>query len=262
GDNLYTNSLIAVDADTGARKWFFQFTPGDVFDWDATEIPVLVDTPVDGKPRKLVVMANRNGFYYVLDRETGTFLRGVPFAKQNWAKGLDASGKAISNGLKPTAAGTLVYPSVDGAANWYSPAYHPDLKLFFIAAREDGGVVFKSDPHQDRNLVMVGGSWQRLSPSERSGAVRALKVATGELVWEFHLQQPPWSGLLATAGGLVFGGTEEGDFFALDASTGKLLWRFFTGGRIVANPVSYAVNGKEYVAIAAGQSIFSFALEP
>jgi len=262
GDNLYTNSLLALNADTGRMQWHFQFTPGDVFDWDATQVPVLADAVVDGVMRKLVVTANRNGFYYVLDRRTGEFLRGVPFVEQNWAKGLDAKGRPVKLGLEPTEMGTLVLPGVDGASNWPSPAYHPDLKLYYIAAREDGNIVYKGDPNRQPNLAMTGGGWQRLPSKDRWGAVRALRVATGEKAWEFRLQQPPWTGLLATAGGLVFGGTEEGDFFALDAATGKLLWRFAVGGRVYANPISYAVDGKQFVAIACGQSIFSFALEP
>jgi alcohol dehydrogenase (cytochrome c) len=262
GDNLYTNSLLAVDPETGRRKWHFQFTPNDVFDWDATEVPVLVDAPFDGNMRKLVVMANRNGFYYVLDRQTGQFLRGVPFATQNWAKGLDpVSGRPVSLGLKPSAGGTLVFPEIDGATNWFSPSYHPGLNLFYVSAREAGGLAFKGDPNRQPNLVMVGGSWQKAPARERWGAVRALKVDTGEKVWEFKLQQPPWAGILSTAGGLVFSGTEDGDFFALDAANGKLLWHFATGGRINANPISYSVGGKQFVAIASGQAMFAFALE-
>jgi alcohol dehydrogenase (cytochrome c) len=262
GDNLYSDSLLALDADTGKLKWYFQFTPHDVHDWDSTEVPVLVDGEVRGQRRKLVLFANRNAFYYVLDRQTGQFLVGKQFAKQTWAKGLDDSGRPIRlPNTTPTVEGTTVYPSVPGATNWFSPSYSPAANLFFVAARDEGGIYHKGEAIYKAGAQYNAGGFRNIPGEEPVGAIRALRPFTGELVWEFKLHTPPWAGVMATAGGLVFGGTNEGDFFALDATSGKLLWRFQSGGQVVANPVSYLSGGKQHVAIAAGSAIFSFALE-
>ncbi len=261
GDNLYSNCLVALDPDTGALEWYFQFTPHDEHDWDATEIPVLIDggTPLD---RKLVVMANRNGFYYVLDRETGEFLAGREFARQTWAKGLDASGRPMRlPDTAPTVEGTVVYPSMHGATNWNSPSYSPRSHLFYLAAREEGGIFYKGEPEYKPGLRFNGGGFRFIPGAERYGAIRALTPETGEQLWEFRLNSPPWAGVLSTAGGLVFGGTNEGDFFALHAETGKLLWRFQTGGQVIANPVSYLSEGKQQIAVSAGRGLFIFALD-
>ena len=262
GDNLYSDCLLALDADTGKLKWYFQFTPHDVHDWDATQIPVLVDAVFRGKRRKLILFANRNGFYYVLDRQTGEFLTGTPFIKQTWAKGLDEKGRPIRlPNTFPSAEGTLVYPHVGGGTNWFSPSYNPATKLFYVAAQEKGAVFYIGEPEYRPGAGFHGGSYRSVPGEEPYGAVRALQPETGALQWEFRLHSPPWAGVLSTAGGLVFGGTMEGDFFALDAQTGKLLWKFQTGARVFSNPISYLSEGKQYIAIAAGQAIFAFALE-
>jgi len=262
GDNLYSDSLLALDADTGKLKWHFQFTPHDVHDWDSTEVPVLADGVVRGEKRKLVLFGNRNAFYYVLDRQSGQFLVGKQFARQTWAQGLDDSGRPIRlPNTAPTVEGTRVYPSVPGATNWFSPSYSPRANLFFVAARDEGGIYFRGESEYKPGAQFNAGGFRNLPGEEPSGAVRALHPTTGELKWEFKLHSPPWAGLLSTAGGLVFGGTNEGDFFALDAQTGKLLWRFQTGGAIVSNPIAYLSEGRQQVAIAAGSAIFSFALE-
>ncbi|MBI2946704.1 MAG: PQQ-dependent dehydrogenase, methanol/ethanol family [Verrucomicrobia bacterium] len=261
GDNLYTCSLVALDAATGKLKWHFQFTPHDTHDWDANQIPVLVDAEIGGRPRKLIAMANRNAFYYLLDRVTGEFLLGVPFAKQTWAQGLDARGRPIVlPNTEPTEQGTLVWPSLQGAANWYSPSYSPKTGLFYAAAREMGSYYFKSDVEYKPGTYFMGGGEQELGGDKASGAVRALDLTTGQRVWEFPLHSPPWAGLLSTAGGVVFGGSNEGNFFALDARTGKPLWAFQTGGSVHANPTTFQVDGQQRVAIAAGNALFVFGL--
>ena len=261
GDNLYTCSLVAVDAATGQLRWHFQFTPHDVHDWDANQIPVLLDASVDGRARKLVAMANRNGFYYLLDRETGQFLLGTEYAKQTWAEGLDELGRPIVRpGVEPTAEGTLVYPSLQGATNWFSPSYSAHTGLFYVAVREMGSLYFKGEAEYIPGTFFTAGGEQALSGDDASGAVRALEVETGQVRWEFPLHSPPWAGVLSTAGGLVFGGTNEGNFFALDALTGEAMWEFQTGGEIRANPISFSIDGKQHVAIAAGQALFVFAL--
>jgi alcohol dehydrogenase (cytochrome c) len=261
GDNLYTCSLIALSATDGRIKWHFQFTPHDTHDWDSNEIPVLFDAVVNGRARKLVAMANRNAFYYVLDRETGEFLAGTPYAKQTWADGLDAKGRPrVRPGLDPSVEGTLVFPNIQGASNWPSPSYSPQTKLFYQAAREMGTHYFKGEAKYKAGEAFVAGGGRAINGDDAWGAVRALEATTGKLKWEFKLLTPPMNGLLSTAGGLVFGGTEEGNFFALDADTGKPLWDVQLGAAVKANPIGFAVDGKQYVAIAAGYSLFVFGL--
>ena len=262
GDNLYSDSVIALDASTGKLKWHYQFVPHDVNDMDATQIPVLVDAIWQGKARRLMLFANRNGFYYVLDRVTGEFLQAKQFARQNWAERIDAKGRPVPT-LRTAAnsTGALVYPDDDGTSNWFSPSYSPRTKLFYQNVREKGGYYFKADTAFQPGRMYLGATKRDIPNEEAYGALRALNALTGEKAWEFRMQSPPWGGVLATAGDLVFSGTMEGYFFALDAWTGKVLWRFQTGGEIWANPISYRSEGKQYVAIAAGNSMLVFGIE-
>jgi len=261
GDNLYTCSLVALDIDTGRLRWHFQFTPHDVHDWDANQISVLVDTEIGGRLRTLVVTANRNGFFYALDRRTGEFLLATEYAKQTWAKGLDKQGRPILvPGMEPSEKGTLVYPSLQGSTNWSSPAYSPATNMLYVPVREMGSIYFKADVEYRPGTRYTGFSEKTLAV-EAWGAVRALDVKTGKPAWEFRLPSPPWAGVMATAGGLVFGGSNEGNFFALDARTGKPLWQFQTGGAIVSGPMSFLVDGKQYVSVAGGRAFFAFALD-
>ena len=261
GDNLYTCSLLALDAKTGAIKWHFQFTPHDVHDWDATEIPVLYDTMVNGRMRKLVAMANRNGYFYTLDRVNGEFLIATPYIKQTWSDGLDPKGRPFARrDADPKLEGTLVYPSISGGANYYSPSYSPKTGLFYHAAREMAGVYFKGEAEYKPGSAYTGGGGESKNGDDAYGAIRALDGATGKMRWEFRLLTPPMAGVLSTAGGLVFGGAEEGNVFALDATGGKLLWDLQLGGAIRASAMSYSMDGKQQVAIAAGASLFVFGL--
>lgn len=260
GDNLYSCSLLAIDADTGKRRWHFQFTPHDTHDWDATQTPVLVELPIRGQNRKVIATANRNGFYYILDRQTGEFLSGRPYAKQTWAKGLDDKGRPIViPGTEPSEAGTLVWPSLQGSTNWFAPSYSPLTKLYYVSVREMGAYYYKGEAEY-RPLTFYAGGGERSLKSEAWGAVRALEADSGRLKWEFKLASPPWAGVMATAGGLVFGGSDEGNFYALDAANGKPLWDFQAGGGIFCNPVSFAIEGKQYVAITADRVLFVFGL--
>ena len=262
GDNLYSDSVVALDADTGKPKWHFQFTPHDEHDWDSTEVPVLAEGMVRGEKRKLLLFGNRNAFYYVLDRTSGQFLAGRAYAKQTWAKGLDDSGRPIViPGTSPSDEGTKVYPDVGGGTNWFSPSFSPQTNLFYVAARDVGGIYHKGDTEYTPGAQFNGGGFQRIPGEDASGAIRALNPSTGELKWEFKLFSPPFGGVLSTAGNLIFGGSNEGDFYALDAGTGRLLWRFQSGGSINANPISYLSGGKQHIAVAAGNSLFVFALE-
>jgi alcohol dehydrogenase (cytochrome c) len=261
GDNLYSDSLIALDADTGKLKWYFQFTPHDVNDIDANQIPVLLDATFCGKPRKLVLFGNRNGFYYILDRLSGEFLWARQFATQTWAKSLDERGRPVRNpAAAPSREGATVYPDDDGAANWYSPSYDPQTGLFYQNAREKGAKYFSTEAPYIPGRQYLGASRQSLNGVEPWGALRALNAISGDVKWEFRLVTPPWAGVLSTAGGLVFSGDMEGNFFALDAANGKPLWRLQTGGPIVANPITYMNEGKQFVAIAAGSAIVTFSL--
>lgn len=258
GDNLYSDSLLALDPDTGKLRWHFQFTPHDTHDWDSNHVPVLIE---DGS-RKLVAVANRNGFYYVLDRRTGAFVLGKAYAKQTWAKGLDARGRPIEiPGMEPTVEGKVVFPGLHGATNWMSPSYSPVTKLLYVAAREEGTTIYKGVAEYRPGAYFSAGGIRGIPGVEPSGSVKALDALTGVQRWEFPLHSPPWAGVLSTAGGLVFGGSNEGQFFALDAATGKPLWRFSTGGPITASPVSYLSEGKQYIAIAAGRGLFVFAVD-
>jgi alcohol dehydrogenase (cytochrome c) len=262
GDNLYSDSAIALDADTGKMKWYFQFVPHDVHDWDAVQVPVLVDDEWEGRPRKLVYWAHRNAFFYVLDRETGKFLLGKPFATQTWAKGLDPNGRPIRMpNIDPSPEGTYLYPGVQGATNWYSPSYSPKTKLLYLATWENRSVYRKGEQEYSPGNRYIGSVPLIDLPDDPGhGAIRALNPKTGDRVWEYKLHTKPWAGVLSTGGRLVFGGSDEGYVFALDAETGKEVWRMNTGGIIRANPITFMSNGKQVVAIAAGASIFTFEL--
>ena len=263
GDNLYTCSIVALDVHTGELRWHFQFTPHDTHDWDANQIPVLVDAEWEGAERKLVILANRNAFYYVLDRETGQFLRATQYATQTWAEGIDENGRPVLiPGMDPSEEGTLVWPSLAGATNWYSPAYDPDRQTLFVPTREMASIYFKSDAEYVPGTPFLGGGERRLDGEEAYGAVRALDAMTGEMRWEFRQLSPAVSGILSTASGLVVSGTMEGNIFALNADTGEALWDFHAGGGIRAAPMSFALDDEQFITVAAGQSLFTFGLVP
>ena len=261
GDNLYSCSVIALNPDTGELKWYFQFTPHDVHDWDSNQIPVLVDTEFQGQARKLLIMANRNAFYYILDRETGEYLLSTPYVKQTWAEKIDDNGRPIVlPNTEPTEEGTLVYPSLQGATNWFSPSLRERTGLFYVPVREMGAYYFKTDVEYEPGKFFLGGGEQALDGDNAKGYIKALDVRTGLEQWAFDLHSPPWAGVMATAGGLVFGGTNEGNFFALNDETGKRVWDFQTGGPIQTNPMSFTVNGKQCLAISGGNALFVFTL--
>ena len=261
GDNLYSDCLVALDPDTGQKKWHFQYTPHDEHDWDSTQTPTLVDAMFGGKLRKLVVLANRNGFFYSLDRETGKFVAGQPYVKQTWAKGLDESGRPMRlPNTSPSKDGTLLWPSLSGGSNWYSSTFSPQTNLYYVNAKEVAGIYHKGNAEYKAGALFNGGGQREYKSEEPYGAVRALDPVSGAMKWERRLHSPSHAGLMSTAGGLVFG-SNGSDFFALDAKDGKMLWNFETGGGINANPVTYMSEGKQFVLIPGGHSLFAFALD-
>jgi alcohol dehydrogenase (cytochrome c) len=278
GDNLYTSSVVALDADTGELRWHFQFTPGDPYDFDAVQIPVLADIERGGVELQVMLWANRNGFYYVLDRVTGRFLGGRAFVKVNWAEGLDDSGRPIATPQPP---GAPTFPAVQGATSWYSPSFSPRTELFYIPAWENRASVFNPEPQEyTAGRTFLGGFPTTVEPVPGAptppirlrgpindwtddagyGAVLAIDALTGEERWRFEMTDVIRSGILTTASDLLFAGARSGYFQALDARTGELLWKVNLGAQIVSGPMAYDVAGTQYVGIIAGHSLSAFAL--
>jgi alcohol dehydrogenase (cytochrome c) len=261
GDNLYSDSLVALDADTGKLKWHFQFTPGDMHDWDATQIPVLLDADFDGRPRKLIMQANRNGFFYVLDRTNGKFLLAKQFARQTWAKEIDAGGRPVLlPGATPTPKGTYVCPGGEGGSNWMSPSYSPDVNLFYVPVREHCDIFRSVEMKYQAGRWYTGGEFSQPPGEKDWGALRAIDPGTGEIKWEYKYSSAPFGGALSTAGGVVFAGDSEGYFRAFDTRTGKVLWTSSKGGEVRSSPITYGVAGTQYVAVASGNILNVFAI--
>ena len=269
GDNLYTDSVVALNPDSGELAWYFQFTPHDEWDWDAVQIPVLVDREWEGRQRKLMLWANRNGFFYVLDRETGEFLHGKNFVKVTWAKGLDENGRPIKvPEASPTREGVRVWPAVQGGTNWYSPAYSEKTDLFYVSSWEYSSVYHKGDPLYTRGNRYVGslphGVWPNTMKDDAEqqgyGAIRALSPSTGDLEWEFTMTGVGESGILSTAGDVLITGTMEGYMLVLDSFTGKNLMSLNLGGTVAASPITFTAGGEQRIAAVAGNSLFVFGL--
>jgi alcohol dehydrogenase (cytochrome c) len=278
GDNLYTDSVIALDPDTGALKWHFQFSPNDPYDYDSVQIGVLADLNWRGTPTKTILWANRNGFFYVLDRTNGKFLLGAPFVKVNWASGLDDKGRPIPT---PQPEGQPTWPGVQGGTNWYSPSFSPRTGLLYITAWEGYASVFKREKAEyvpGRNFLGGGGTpftgvtgapgvrVGRTTPintwtdAAGNGAVMAIDPMTGQTKWTFKHFDVTDSGNLTTATDLLFTGGREGYFYAFDARTGAELWKASLGGQIVNGPITFAIDGKQYVSVISGNSLITFAL--
>jgi alcohol dehydrogenase (cytochrome c) len=275
GDNLYTDSVVALDPDSGQLRWYFQFTPHDSMDFDSVQIPVLIDADWNGRPRKLMAWGNRNGFFYTLDRSNGQFLGGHPFVKVNWASGLDPKGRPIET---PQPAGQPTYPGNQGGTNWYSPSYSPRTHLFYLSAWENYASVLMFAPAEYRaGQQFTGGRAAppilgAANPSVRvppilnytddlgRGAIIALDL-NGAQRWKFETTAVTDGGILTTASDLLFTGGREGFFYALDARNGAPLWKAPVGGPISAAPITYQLDGRQYVAIAAGHALFVYGLK-
>jgi alcohol dehydrogenase (cytochrome c) len=280
GDNLYTCSVVALDADTGTLKWHYQFTPADEFDWDAVQIPVLADISWRGRPRNVMLWANRNGFLYVLDRKTGEFLQATPIAKQNWNAGFDNGRPIRAANAMPSRDGVLIYPGNQGATNWFNPSFSPRTGLFYVNVWENTHHIFAraDQPYREGSNYTAG----RLSTNypgrgiaagmraaqrpnlrkeeENFGTVRAFDPQTGKWRWEYKQADLTDAGILTTASDVLFTGGREGYFFALDARNGTLLWKIQLGGPIQNGPMTYSVDGRQYVAVSASNSLFVFGL--
>ena len=263
GDDLYTACVLALDPDTGEIKWHFQFTPHDVYDYDGVQTPVLVDGEYEGRPRKLIVEANRNGFVYVLDRETGKFLSATRFTERlNWASGIDANGRPIFTDVQPTAKGALTCPGDAGATNWFSPAYNEGTGLLYLLSL-DQCTVKPTKPEafeEGKEYYATGTTEEPKAPGKKY--LIAFDKSTNQVAWKYPQEGEAhsWGGVMTTASGLVFFADDADSFEAVDALTGYPLWHFNTGQSLHASPMSYSVSGKQYAAIAAGDDLFAFAL--
>ncbi len=266
GDNLYSCSVIALNPDTGKLQWYYQFSPHNEFDWDSTQTPVLADIEWQGRVRKVMLWANRNGYYYGIDRITGEFMKGQPFVRTNWATGFDPKGRPIqAPGIVPTKEGTLVYPGNQGGTNWYPPSFSPKTGLFYIPTWENSSTTYVKG--EEPPEFHEGQTFSGLFPKggargeDAYGAVRAIDPKTGEKKWDFRQNAPSTeAGILTTASNVLFSGGRDGAFYALDARDGKLLWQTNLGPSVAAGPMTFMVNGKQYVSIQVSSALFTFGL--
>jgi len=263
GDNLYTDAVVALDADTGQLRWHYQFTAHDTHDWDAVQVPVLADIQMGGERRKVVMVANRNGFFYTLDRTNGKFLVGRPFVRTTWAERIGADGRpVVLPNTEPTETGTYVCPDITGGTNFMSPSFNPTTGLFYVTAREQCATYFGWDQEFVVGERFTAGGGQRDPGREGRGygAMRAIDPATGQVVWEFRYQTPSMAGTLSTAAGLVFGGDMDGNIMAFDGRSGKNLWHYQTGSALYSAPTTYMLDGRQYLLIPSGTALTAFAL--
>jgi alcohol dehydrogenase (cytochrome c) len=265
GDNLYANTILALDRKTGRRVWHYQFTPHDLWDWDATQTSVLVDAEWEGRPRKLMLHANRNGFFYVFDRQDGALLLAKQFIRNvTWATGIGADGRPVKvPGQEPSAAGTKVCPSQDGATNWFSPSFNPATGLYYVQTYEKCSVYTKSDQGDwEGGRTYLGGTQRTARDPKPERILRAIDIRTGAIAWELPQPGPAdsWGGTLTTATGLVLVAADGGGLMAVDAESGKPLWAFQTNQTWKASPMTYMFDGRQYVAVAAGPNIIALAI--
>lgn len=265
GDNLYTSSIVALDAPRGTLKWHFQYTPHDVWDFDAQQTPALVDAVWRGQPRRLLVQANRNGFLYVLDRVTGAFLSGTKFVDNlTWATGLTPEGRPIvAPNQDATPEGRRICPHVNGATNWYSTSFNPGTGLYYVQTNEWCSILTRTPTEWAAGRGFMAGSFRlAVNQPAPTRVLRALDIQTGRVVWQVTQAgaRNTWGGVLSTAGGVVLFGEESGAFMAVDAADGRILWQFQTSNYWNASPMTYVFDQRQYVAVANGSSIIAFGL--
>ena len=278
GDNLYSDAAVALDVDTGELVWHFQFTPNDGYDYDSVQVPILADIEWDGEPRRVMLWANRNGYFYVLDRVTGEFLDGTPFVRVNWSSGLDENGRPIPT---PQPEGMPTWPGNQGGTNWYPPSFSPRTGLFYFSAWQDYATIYRPEESEYQpGRAFLGGGFDVLTPAPEApgvgigrtnpintwtnevghAALMAMDPQTGEARWQYDQFDVSDSGMLTTATDLLFTGGREGHFHALDAVTGELLWKASLGGQIVMAPITYMVGGIQYVSVISGHTLITFSL--
>jgi alcohol dehydrogenase (cytochrome c) len=257
GDNLFTGSIVAVNADTGKMVWHFQSSPHDTHDWDSTQTAVLIDDEVNGQKRKLIAQAARNGHYFLLDRTTGKAIVSSEYVKGNWAKGYDAKGQPIPDPAKmPQIAGALVSPNQGGATNWQSPSFSPATGLYYVSSARAFSIYYIYDPSD--NPMGWGGS-DRGGWSE--SMLQAIDYKTGKIRWSHKWEgSGPRSGVVSTAGNVVFTGGASNDLVALDATTGQALWHSMLNTSISNGPITYELDGRQYVVAAAGDTLWTFVM--
>jgi len=262
GDNLYTTSLVALDANTGERKWHYQFTPHDVHDWDSTQVPVLGELTINGQPRKVVMFANRNGFFYTIDRTTGKVIVAKPFVETTWAKEIDSNGRPVLlPGHLPDEDGTKTCPDLGGGTNFMSPSFDPTSKLFFVTARETCAVYYGYEQTFKQGDQYTGGGQIRPRDQKNFGALRAIDPATATVKWEFRYTSTSASGVMTTASGLVFAADGDGNLMAFESRTGKNLWHYQVGYQMRSTSgTTYMLDGRQYLLVPAGSALTAFAL--
>ncbi|HUR33230.1 MAG TPA: PQQ-dependent dehydrogenase, methanol/ethanol family [Vicinamibacterales bacterium] len=264
GDNLYSCSLVVLDADTGKLKWHYQFTPHDVHDYDSTEVPILADLTINGQPRKTVMFANRNGFYYTLDRVTGRVIVAKPFVQTTWAKSIDQQGRPmLEPGHTPDEKGERTCPDLTGGTNFWPPSFDPRTRLFYVNAREACATFYGYKPEYVPGQRFTGGAQQLVQNRDEKpfGALRAIDPTTGDRKWEFLLPTPSRSGILTTASNLLMSGDGEGNLLVLDSRSGKLLWRYQMGATLHGtSPITYMLDGRQHVLVPAGTTLTAWAL--
>lgn len=264
GDNLYSDSMLALDPATGKLKWYFQYTPHDVWDWDAQQPAVLVDVDWEGQPRQLLLHANRNGFFYVLDRTDGELLLAKPFVKKlTWAREIGPDGRPVLNpNQEPSPEGTKVCPAVEGATNWFSTSFNPATALYYVQTLEKCTIYTKSPSEWEPGKSYYSGSTRNAPDEQAQKVLRAIDIETGDIAWELPQTGPAnsWGGTLTTGRGLVFFGEDSGALMAVDASSGQPLWQFQTNALWKASPMTYVFDDEQHIAVAAGSTIISFAL--
>lgn len=260
GDNLYSDSIVALDADSGKLRWHYQFTPHDTHDWDSTHVPILADLTIAGQPRKVVMMANRNGFFYTLDRVSGKLIVAKPYVVTTWAKEIGSDGRPIlAAGHTPDEKGSLTCPDITGGTNFWPPSFDPKTQSFFVNAREACATYYAWKPDYNPGDRFTGGAAQRTKGAY--GALRAIDPATGERRWEFRYLTPSTSGLLSTASGVIFSGDSEGNLLAIDSRNGKLLWQYQMGSQLHGtSAITYMLDGRQHVLVPAGATFTAWAL--
>jgi alcohol dehydrogenase (cytochrome c) len=264
GDNLYSDTLVALDVDTGKLAWHYQFTPHDVHDWDSTQVPILADLTVANQPRKVVMFANRNGFYYTLDRTNGRIIVAKPFVRTTWATEIGTDGRPmLQPGHTPNEKGELTCPDIAGGTNFWPPTFDPAQRLFFVNAREVCATYYAWKPEFIQGDRFTGGAGQRARGPDYPayGALRAIDPTTGDRKWELKYISPSSAGVLSTAAGLIFTGDAEGNLLAVDSRTGKLLWHYQMGANLHGtSPTTYMIDGRQHLLVPSGTTLTAWAL--